>query len=982
MRHRFTLFSFVFFLLTSSVMAQQSAQENGVIRGTVYDKTMGEPLIGANVVIKGTTNGISTDLDGQFSLPIAPGNYDVEISFITFQTLTIEGVTVEAGETALLGELQLEESSMLLKEVVIQAEASRQSEEALMMMKKKSGAMVDGISASRMQLAGDANAVDAAKRVTGVTVEDGKYIYVRGLGDRYTKTMLNNVDIPGLDPDKNSLQMDIFPTNLIDNIVVSKTFSADMPADFTGGLVNIETKSFPDEKFTSVSFGLGYNPDMHFNPDYLTYNGGKTDFLGFDDGTRALPAAANRAKVPTPISANSDEEVNDFVESFNPELGTKRQMSLMDYSAGVSFGNQIDLKNSKRGGKLGYIFSLSYKKNYNFYDDVVYGEYQKLIDPDVYGLRYATVQTGQLGEESNMVGVLGGLAYKTKKSKYRLTLMRLQNGVSRAGQFFIDNDGAAVGQSGYFAGADNLEYNQRGMNNILLHGSHFLDDSGWEIDWRLSPTFSTSADPDIRKTAFTFSAVDTSFIAGAGGNPSRIWRDLSEVNATARIDLAKKYTLADRKAKLMFGGLHTFKQRDYEILFYDIQFTGSQSWESTNPQDILNPENLYPNRPNGIYYQSGNNNPNPNEYQSTVQSSALYVSNQLQITPRLNSILGLRAEKFTQWHTGRDQRAASGDLVNGRSLENEKVLDAIDLFPSVNFIYSVAEEQNLRLSYSKTIARPSFKELSFAQIIDPLTNRIFNGSLFTYTDWEGNLTETRIDNLDLRWELFMEDGQLLSASVFYKRFDDPIELVRIPEQQTSTEYQPRNVGNGQLYGVEVEFRKDLAFVSPGLKPFSLNGNLTVVESQIDMTSVEFNSRKTYEKTGETIKDTRQMAGQSPYVVNAGAAYRNVESGLDVGVFYNVKGPTLFIVGAGLFPDIYMEPFHSLEFSVNKKIGKEKRTVIDFKVSNILNDRLESFYMTYNPAGGADASETAFETKAPFSSINPGRVVSMGISHKF
>ncbi len=294
----------------------------------------------------------------------------------------------------------------------------------------------------------------------------------------------------------------------------------------------------------------------------------------------------------------------------------------------------------------------------------------------------------------------------------------------------------------------------------------------------------------------------------------------------------------------------------------------------------------------------------------------------------------------------------------------------MDWFPSVNFIYSLNDQQNLRASYSKTIARPSFKELSFAQILDPITNRIFNGSLFTYAGWSGNLTETRINNYDLRWELFMERGQIFSVSAFYKQFDNPIELVRIPEQQTSTEYQPRNVGDGLLYGIELEFRKDLDMISPSLRNFNISGNFTFVESQIDMTSTEFNSRKTYEKTGETIEDTRQMAGQAPFVVNAGLSYTNPGSGLDAGLFYNVKGSTLFIVGAGLFPDIYNEPFHSLNFSINKKIGKSQKTAIDLKVANILNDRIESFYQALN----ADDQ--------PFSSLNPGRAFSLGLSHNF
>jgi outer membrane receptor protein involved in Fe transport len=330
----------------------------------------------------------------------------------------------------------------------------------------------------------------------------------------------------------------------------------------------------------------------------------------------------------------------------------------------------------------------------------------------------------------------------------------------------------------------------------------------------------------------------------------------------------------------------------------------------------------------------------------------------------------VRAENYVQRHTGRDQRWANGDIINGNNLDNEKVLDALDFFPSLNVIYSANESQNIRGSYTKTIARPSFKELSYAQILDPITNRIFNGSLFTYGNWDGNLVETRIDNLDLRWESFGEEGQMFSVSAFYKKFEKPIEMVRIPEQQTSTEFQPRNVGDGQLVGLELEARKNLSFISPALNKLLFNVNVTMVQSQIEMTELEFNSRKQYEKVGQTVENTREMAGQSPYVINAGFTYTNDSLGVDAGLFYNVKGPTLYIVGAGLFPDIYFESFHSLNFSVSKKFGEENRSAIDFRISNLLNDAWEYNYQSFEA------------TPQTFSRMSPGRAFSIGFSHKF
>jgi hypothetical protein len=958
--------------LSGSTLAQK-----GTIRGSVIDNTTGEALIGVSVLIKDTYKGASTDLDGKFTLDVEAGTHALQVSYISYQTTVIEGVVVKAGEVTVMPDIRLSDATLQLEAAVVSVEATRSSESAIMTMKKKSATMMDGISSSNIKLVGDATAVEAAKRVTGVSIEGGKYVYVRGLGDRYTKVMLNNVDIPGLDPDKNSLQMDIFPTALIDNITVSKNFTADLPADFTGGVVNVVTKDFPEEKIFNVSFGTSFNPRMHFNSDYLSYEGGATDFLGFDDGTRSIPRAALNDVIPTPISGASSADVNEFVNSFNPTLGAERQTSLMDYSASVTAGNQfaagkIDENGERANNRsIGYIASLTYRTEYRYFDDVFFGEYQRVSDPYENELIYANTLEGQMGEKSILLGALAGVAYKTQTSKLRLTAMHLQNGESRAGQFFVDNSPAAVGQSGYFAQSDNLEYNERGMTNLLLQGTHVFPDSNWEIDWRISPTLSTSEDPDIRKTAFTVRPDQVSFNAGAGGNPSRIWRNLSEFNNSSRLDFTKDYTFNDQSAKVKFGAMHTFRTRDYEILFYDIQFFGLQSWDiNSTANDVLAPENIFPTATNNIYYQSGNNDPNPNAYSSTVNNTAAYVSNEFNPLKSLKLVLGLRAENFVQRHTGRDQLWSNGDTINGNNLDNAKVLDALDFFPSLNVIYAITENQNLRASATRTIARPSFKELSFAQILDPVTNRFFNGSLFEYAAWNGQLIETRIQNYDLRWEIFGTLNQLFSVSAFYKVFDSPIEMVRIPEQQTSAEFQPRNVGAAGLIGAEIELRKNLEFLSPKLADFGINLNFTYVESYVDMTDVEYNSRLTFERIGETIPRQRQMAGQAPYVINAGLTYGNFENGINAGLFYNVKGETLTIVGTGLIPDVYTDPFHSLNFSFSKSIGEKQNTTIDFRVNNILNDNIDLYYRSF------EAERQAFTR------MTPGRAFSIGVSHAF
>ncbi|MDX1640360.1 MAG: TonB-dependent receptor [Balneolaceae bacterium] len=952
---------FLLLLLFVVVLPNHGYSQNGTIRGTVIEGATGDPVYGVTIQVIGTSNGTTTDFDGKFDLSLSEGQYDLRISYVSYTPIVIEEIGVEAGEVTIIDNIRLEKTVEEMEEVVVTAEMVNISEAAMITTKRKSTNLLDGISAERFRTIGDSDAAQALKRVTGVSVEGGKYVYVRGLGDRYTKTMMNSVDIPSLDPNRNSLQIDIFPTNLIDNMIITKTAVAEMPADFTGGIVNIETKDFPEQPILDVSVSTSYNPSMHFNSSFLGYDGSNTDLLGFDSGTRELPDGADFEDIPTPISGHPDGDVNNFINSFNPTLGPKELTNPMDLSAGLSLGNQFKVDSDNT---VGYILSGTYKRSTNHYDDFRYGEFQRPAEPTAYDLVYATRQNGTVSESNILLGGLAGLAFKTPNSKYKLTGMHLQNGEDRATSFFIDNSGIAPGQSGYAADSYNLEYSERSITNFLLNGIHYFDNAKWEVNWRVSPTFSTMNDPDVRRVAYTRAPNGLRFNAGAGGFPSRIWRYMDEVNLVGRFDVTRDYQLFGSGAKFKAGGSHVYKQRDYEILSFDMQFFGSIPDLTGDPSEILQPENIYPNGP--IYYQSGNPNPNPNAYSSNIQNTSFYISNEFNLFPNLKTSLGLRVEDYVQRHTGRDALYAQGG--NGNNLDDEKVLDAMDFFPSANLTYFLTDNQNLRFSYSRTIARPSFKELSFAQILDPVSDRIFNGGLFAIGEWDGNLSETGIHNFDTRWEMFFNRGQLLSFSLFYKSFDAPIELVRIQAQQTSSEFQPRNVGDGQVFGVEFEFRKSLGFSGGAMENISVSSNITVTESIIDMTEQEFRARKNFEKQGQTIDDTRQMAGQAPYIINLGLSYDNAAIGLDGGLFYNVQGETLTVVGGGLYPDVYTAPFHNLRLNMNKSFGSNAS--VNLSVSNLLNDSRAEYYQGYE----AD--------KQVFSRYNPHTSISLGFKYSF
>lgn len=946
-----------FQLITGFVFAQ-----NGTIRGAVFDEKTGEPLFGVSVLVKETSTGAVTDFDGKFEIAVAPGDYTLQISYISYATAEITQVSVKSGQVTVINDILMAEEASELETVTIAASAIRTTEAALMAVKRNAPNVLDGISASTFRQIGDGDAASAVKRVTGVSIEGGKYVYVRGLGDRYTKTVLNGVDVPGLDPDRNALQMDIFPTNVIDNIIVAKSFSAELPADFTGGVVDIETKDFPEEKTMRLGISGGLNPSMHFNSNYLKYDGGKTDWLGYDDGTRAIPTGG-RTDIPqygqvigSPNSPQG-QEYRSILGGFNRTLGGYRTNSLMDFGLSFSLGNQI----ARSKATWGYNFALTYKNETEFYQGAEYSLYAKPRNASETELEALEIQRGDYGVNNVLLGGMAGIALKTEASKFRLNLLHLQNGESKAGEFDFENSNLGAN---FEAKQYNLEYGQRSLSSILLGGTHYLSGNMWEINWKLAPTLSQISDPDIRFTRFR---LPNNTISSEVGLPARIWRDLDEVNLVSKVDLTRKLTLMTRDAKVRFGANYVIKDRDFNIQAF--QFATGNTQFTGDPNQILNPENLFaPGNLNGVRYNPDFIPVNPNEYQSNVTNVAGYASAEFSPSAKLKSIVGLRAEKFTQYYTGTNQGAT---IV----LDNDKVLDDLDFFPTINLVYSLKENQNLRFSASRTIARPSFKELSYAEILDPITGRTFIGGLFQETTnggteviWDGNLTSTRINNFDVRWEAFQQKGQMLSLSAFYKTFDRPIEIVQFLADPGS--FQARNVGNGTVVGVEVEFRKSLGFISPSFENFLWNTNVTVTESQIKMSESEFRSRSLTAREGETVKDTRDMAGQAPYIINTGLSYNNFTRGWEAGIFYNVQGSTLNYVGFGNRTDTYSVPFHALNLNLNKTFGADERVRVNFGVQNMLNDKREFVFRSF---GAQDAN---------FSRLAPGVRLNFGASFAF
>lgn len=949
-----------FFLCLNSWAQINETNPSSIIRGRIIDNTNATAVYGADLSLNESKT--TSDIDGKFEFSVTPGTYSLNIKNSGYADLTISDIN--ANESVIdLGDIRISPKTETIGQVNVSVKRMQNTEEALLTAKRIAPNLIDGISSESFKRIGDGDAASAMKRVTGVSIEGGKYVFVRGLGDRYTKTTLNGMDIPGLDPDRNTIQMDLFPTSVIDNIIVAKTFTADLPADFTGGIVDLATKDFPTRKSFNVSAGIGYNPSMNLQNDYVTYEGGSTDFLGFDNGSRVNPTKGiNRIPSTVDVLSGGDNAAQYYsiLNNFIPNLSTVEKTSPLNFDFSISFANTQKLNKKYT---LGYQSALTYKNQTEFYRDAEFNLWAKPNETNRNELIPFELQKGNYGTNNVILAYLGSIAIKSKSDKFNLNLLHIQNGESRAGKFYFEN---SVQGANWEANQYNLEYNQRSLTNLYLTGKHIRDRGNWTIEWKIAPTRSAMSDPDIRFTRIRFPDLT---ISSEAGFPTRIWRELEEYNVANRIDFTRKTQLLGLKSNIKFGGAYTFKYRDFSIESFQLQ-GGLDGFD--DPQVIMKPENLFsPTNQGGFYYVAdfvdGNGyRKNPNAFEGRVNYAAAYVSTETEINSKLKVIAGLRTEMYTQFYSGSNQ--------SSQSLKNEKVMEDFGLFPTVNGVYQLGKSTNLRASYARTTARPSFKELSFAQILDPITGRSFQGGLFGEETtifengtprilqlWDGNLRSSIINNFDIRWESFKKQGDMISVGLFYKGIKDPIEIVQYVADDNA--YQPRNVGSASLYGAEFELRQNLEIIASELKQFYFNTNLTYTYSQISINDAEFLSKTYGAREGQTISRKREMAGQAPYIINGGLSWMSKAKRFEGGMYYNVQGATLQFVGYANRADIISVPFHSLNFSASGKFGYKNRMNLGVQVSNLLNDKRESIFRSYQ------AQEQYFQRLAPGTAVS-------------
>lgn len=928
----------------ASVFAQDTTSEKvgqpGAITGVVVDAQEGEPLPGANVSLQGTTNGTSTDLKGRYRLDgLEPGTYDVQISFVGFQQKTITGVEVKAGESTSL-EVTLAEETEQLDEVVVRAEAARDTEAGLLTNRAKAAAVSDAISAETIGRAGAGTAADAMSMVTGASVVEGKYVNVRGLQGRYVDTQLNGSDLPSTDPDGNSVALDIFPSSLIDNVVTTKTFTPDRPGNFTGGSIDIATTSFPEERFVTLSVSSAFNSEVGLGGSLLQPS----------EGLRALPGSVQDTDLPAsppPYFSDAEHKVDvlsTVTDAFNSPMAPRRDEIVGNRGAELSFGDRFHVFDDR---PFGVITALSYDQSFSGYEHGTTARFNQTglesetLNPEA---RYTT----QRGVEEMLASGLLGVSLRPRPQHelgLRVLYVRDDEEEARVETGSLPRD--LAGDSRFQTRVSRTT--ERTVASAEVTGTHRfgVTNEAVLVEWSASRAEATRDEPDYRFFSNQFSVAegDTAFAISPSIflPPARYFRDLTEDSWGG--DVSVEVPLGD--ATIEAGGrfrtkTRSFRERTFLHNADQANYTGNPNAYVTEQAGIVGSDNRGRTR-FGTYVRDFTDP--RNNYDGDQSIGAGYLMTELPVPglPSLTVVGGARVE-YTDM-----------SIETLGEAPRQGAFTEMDLLPSVSLKWALQDNMNLRLAYGRTIARPTFREFAPFESFQFVGDYIERGN--------PDLNRTRVDNFDLRWEWFVRPGELLSASAFYKDFTDPIERTIDPEAAANQEITYLNRSSARVYGVEVEARKRLDGLASWLRHVQVGGNLTLTKSRVSRPDEVLQAIRAFDVNAD---DTRPLQGQSPYILNLNAGYENPNSGTSINVFFNRFGDRLDTVTRNGV-DLYEQGRSMVDVNVSQRLlrGVEAKVV----VKNVLN----SEKVVSQSFGGI-----------PFvNDLQPlGRTVSVGVSYSF
>lgn len=846
------------------------------VEGEVRSLQDRKPLAAAKVYVTGEPLEAETGLDGRFTLTLTPGAHRLTVIHGLHET-QIADVEVVAGQVSTL-QIELTPAQLELDDYVVSADRIKGTVATVLAERRESASVTDAISVADISKSPDGTASAATRRIVGATIVGGQFLYVRGLGGRYTNVRLNGVPLPSTDPDLPGFQLDLFPASLLSSLNVVKTFTPDIPGDFAGGSMNIVTRDFPEKMTVTASIGLSSTSES-VGQDVLSYPGGDFDALGFDDGTRDLPDEVAPQRLETKAARDefglSSDDVDRIGQSFNSNWETTERSWLPNTNMGFSFGDTTKLASRR----LGYLVTLGYRYSLQRSVEDIKNVVPETEDGGEPLKRRETLRREQ-GVEKALLGALATASYELAKDhSLSVVSMLTQSSEDKVSLVLghVEQNSAGIQRTQFRFIERQLFFNQ-------LLGHHDL--LAAELDWQANVSTVARDQPDSRDISYL------EFTQEGDGryrfdSAERLYTELDQMDFGGGLDLTVPVLDA---TKLKAGYLGRTGDRKFAARRFrpqDISGFDASELDFLPANERLASENV------GEAFRYIEQTNGADAYDAVETLHAGYAMLDTPTVDWLRVTGGARLESFRQ----------SIDVGSpfATAVENmpATVRVSTDVLPAAALVFALSDKMNIRAAYGGTVARPFVRELAPFPNQDYIKRRVAKGN--------PDLLRTYVHNLDLRWELFPSDVEVFAASVFYKVFQHPIESVVLATGDITYE----NIDGARNYGFELEGRIGLDRFEEGLEDFSFGANFAWIQSDVELS---------LEQRGIATSSSRPMAGQSPYVANLSLGYASDATGLSLNLFYNVYGPRIQDVGRDDMPDIYEQAFHSLDFTAAYKLN--------------------------------------------------------------
>ncbi|MBK6282196.1 MAG: TonB-dependent receptor [Draconibacterium sp.] len=908
---------FTCFLLLLLFQIAVNAQ-TGTIKGIVTDFKTSETLIGTTVLIQGTTQGTITNFDGEFIIQkVNPGKYNLVISFISYQTKIVQ-IEVE-NEIETVVNVSLEPATLDIGEVKVVAKRRTDTDMSMISSLKAQNLIVKSQ---------DKDAAEVIRRVPGITITDGRFVVVRGLVERYNSVMLNNSTAPSFEADKRAFSFDAIPSGLIDNILIYKSPAPELPADFAGAAINIQTKNAADQNSFSFSYGTKYVQNTSFNNDFLTHENSKTDWLGYDNGSRAIPdgVPGQQEFAELYVWPNAElyvqrtDEINNISALFANNWETSNDAPFLDQNFSVSLQRRFVVGKAS----FGNITSLNYGTS-NSYTSGTRTEFLE-FDED----QYRTVMDFDFVDKVSKKEFKTGLIHNWNMIYGKNQKLEFRNFLNQTGiQSTTQRNGIRY-DNGETLELLDLKYESRLVYSGQLSGEQLFNGDCSKINWMMGYSHTNKNQPDNRRLTSVqindeTSERDQQYYLRLQNVPNpyyagRLWIDMNENTYDAKLDFTHNFKLFSSENIWSFktGGFYENKQRQFNSRLIGVVAMRNPPDIFFNPiSEIMAPENFYfdrtsPYTHHGLSYRD--NTRAKDNYNDTDKMKSGYLALNIPVTKKLNVYGGVRVENWSREIRDFWEITETAD-------KTPITRDTVDFFVSVNATYNINEKNLLRASYGETVNRPEFREMA------PFDYQDFE--LFAIVYGNPDLKAAYIKNYDLRYEWYPNQGEMISGAGFYKAFTDPIETFLRPSGSTY-DYFFYNTEEAYSAGVEIDVRKRFTGFenSAGffrfMKDLTVIFNTSLIKSEINTSQQEF--------TRDTV---RVMSGQSPYIVNLGLFYNNVEKGWDINLNYNIIGKRIAYVGTPANPHTWELPRNSLDLTVQKTFKHNLQLKAGIK--DILND---------------------------------------------